>query len=110
MILQPPGSTRTDTHFPYTTLSRSRTRGDGQPRQRPHEGLRIDPFEGEVEVAGDPLGRMAVQGDARKAPSDAFQQPVLQGRNALSFAFHLRRTEGGGGAEADAGRARKSGG
>src|SRR3546814_2999109 len=36
MILRPPRSTRTDTLFPYTTLFRSRGRGDLARRRRHH--------------------------------------------------------------------------
>src|SRR3546814_3843530 len=45
IIRRPPSSTRTDTLFPYTTLSRSvdgaRTRPAGHPR-RPHDHRRCD--------------------------------------------------------------------
>src|SRR3546814_1588759 len=44
MIPRPPGSTRTDTLFPYTTLFRS-DRADDRPHQRRQQDRRQDPLQ-----------------------------------------------------------------
>src|SRR3546814_17928920 len=64
MIRRPPRSTRTDTLFPYTTLFRSTTDGDGEAR-RPHL-IRVEPAHHLAEREAGPVD----EADLHRAAGD----------------------------------------
>src|SRR3546814_11195612 len=84
MILRPPGSTRTDTLFPYTTLFRSRGAERGVAQHRQGDAAAQVQGEGLVEILdADHLGSGHVHGahlrhSAPKRPAD--RQSVVKGQ------------------------------
>src|SRR3546814_8021957 len=69
MIRRPPRSTRTDTLFPYTTLSRSGARafGEGRRRQRDRGNIDAQPTLWPMFRGGDSAADLGAQGAAADA-------------------------------------------